>query len=149
MLCPLQDTCVVLCHIDTTQHIWTVYLQVPIINKQKHVDQVLVFWMILSFVHYFFNFSALCKNEIWNIENDAIKVYETLKNTNHQHQIVLDILISPDEMGLCLSNFYKEQKYFKSMGKILQQFQVTAYHNFRQKTFYILVQYETRLFLLG
>ena len=79
-------------------------------------------------------------NEIWNkflaennniiemcnnIENDAIKVYETLKKINHLHDNVLDILISPDEMQLYLYNFYKKEKYStRSMDKILQQFQV-------------------------
>ena len=73
-------------------------------------------------------------NEIWNrflaennniIENDAIKVYETLKKINYLDHNVLDILISPDEMQLYLYNFYKKEKYLTtSMGKILQQFQV-------------------------
>ena len=65
-------------------------------------------------------------NEIWNIENGgAFKVYETLKNINHLHKNAVDIFISPDEMGLCLSNLYKKEKYYTSMGKILQQFQAT------------------------
>ena len=73
-------------------------------------------------------------NEIWNrflaennniIENDAIKVYETLKKINYLHHNVLDILISPDEMQLYLYNFYKKEKHStRSMDKILQQFQV-------------------------
>ena len=59
-----------------------------------------------------------------NIENDVIKVYETLKKINHLHDNVLDILISPDEIQLYLYNFYKKEKYLTtSMGKILQQFQ--------------------------
>ena len=69
------------------------------------------------------NIIEMCIN---NIENDAIKVYETLKKINHLHHNVLDILISPDEMQLYLYNFYKKEKYLTtSMGKILQQFQVT------------------------
>ena len=34
--CPLQDTCVESCHIDMTQHIWTVYKQLNIFLKPKN-----------------------------------------------------------------------------------------------------------------
>ena len=76
------------------------------------------------YIEPFINFVAERNNinEIWNIENGGtFKVYETLKNINHLHKNAVDIFISPDEMALCLSNFYKKDE----MGNILQQFQAT------------------------
>ena len=97
--------------------------------KTTHLWKYIV---VKFYIEPFIKFLAERKNidnEIWNIENvDVIKVYETLKNINHhQNQNVLDILISPDELTLCLGNFYKEEKYPTTMGKILQQFQVTKH----------------------